>query len=369
MNTPSQTGSMELSIVVPTFNERSNILELLSRLQSTLGALEWEVLFVDDDSPDGTADFARNVAQSDRRVRVLHRVGRRGLSSACIEGMLASSAPIIAVMDADLQHDESRLPLMLQRIQQQADIVVATRYAAGGGIGDWDATRAGMSRIATVLGRYVVRQHVSDPMSGFFMLRRAVLDETVHGLSGLGFKILLDILATAKRPLQIVEVPFTFRPRHSGESKLDSVAVWDYLMLLLDKKVGAYVPARFVMFALVGLAGTVVHMLVLASSMAITRENFLASQAAATASAMVFNYAVNNALTYRDKRLRGWRWLRGLVSFVALCGIGAIANVGVANYFFVSETPWAAAALAGIAVGAVWNFAITQIYTWGQSGR
>lgn len=359
--------SLRLSIVVPTFNEKSNITELLKRIEQALGPNNWEVIFVDDDSPDGTAAYVREIGRKDSRVRSLHRIGRRGLSSACIEGMLASSAPCIAVMDADLQHDEAKLPAMLEAIEQSgADMALATRYAAGGSTGTWDATRAGMSRFATVLSSYVLRQPVSDPMSGFFMLRRTVLDNTVRGLSALGFKILLDILATSRGGLKIVEVPYTFRNRHSGESKLDGSALWDFAMLLADKTVGRYVPVRFISFSIVGGLGVFVHMAVLSGSLKLAGLPFVQSQALATGAAMVFNFAINNLLTYRDQRLRGLKWWTGLATFVAACSIGAVANVGVANYLFLGDTQWALAALAGVAVGAVWNYAVTQIYTWGR---
>ena len=360
------TAPLRLSVVIPTFNESSNIHELLRRLRATLDH-GWEVIFVDDDSPDGTAAVVRECARHDRRVRVLQRIGRRGLSSACIEGMLAASAPIIAVMDADLQHDETKLPLMLEAVENDAaDLAIGSRYIEGGSTKGWDATRAGMSRFATVLSHTVMRQAVSDPMSGFFMLRRAVIDETVRGLSALGFKILLDILATSQRPLKVVEIPYVFRNRFSGESKLDSVALWDFGMLLADKMIGKYVPVRFVMFAIVGVAGVAVHMATLSIALQGLALPFLASQATATGTAMVFNFAVNNVLTYRDARLRGWRWWRGLASFVVACSVGAVANVGVANYLFLEQTQWAAAALAGVAVGAVWNYTVTQLYTWGR---
>ena len=363
-------GMLRLSVVVPTFNEKSNVRELLNRTEAALGPEGWEMIFVDDDSPDGTASLVRDTARSDYRVRILQRIGRRGLSSACIEGMLASSAPVIAVIDADLQHDETRLPVMLAAIESgRAEIAVGTRYAEGGSTGEWNQVRAGMSRLATILSRTVMRQAVSDPMSGFFMLTRPLLDETVRGLSGLGFKILLDILATSPRPLKLVEVPYTFRERFSGESKLDSVALWDFGMLLADKMIGRYVPVRFVMFAMVGGLGVFVHMLILMGSLKGLGLAFITSQSIATGAAMVFNFAVNNLLTYRDRRLRGWRWLVGLASFVAACSIGAAANVGVANYLFLERTQWALAALAGVAVGAVWNYTVTQIYTWGGGGK
>ena len=363
-------SGLELSVVVPTFNESANVHELLRRLGSVLGDSGWEVIFVDDDSPDETASSVRSIARVDPRVRCVQRIGRRGLSSACIEGMLASSAPIIAVMDADLQHDESVLPRMLDLLKDgAADLVIGTRYAQGGSTGDWDARRVGLSRLATRVGRRVLKRDISDPMSGFFMMRREVLDASVRRLSGIGFKILLDILASAPPGLRIAEVPFTFRSRFAGESKLDELVVWEYGMLLADKTIGRYVPVRFLAFAVVGGLGVFVHMAALTLLLKGLGLGFTAAQSAATATAMVFNFAVNNVLTYRDRRLSGWAWWRGLASFMLACSVGALANVGIATYLFGFETTWFLAALAGVLVGAVWNFAVTQLYTWGRKAR
>ena len=255
---------LRLSIVVPTFNESQNVPELLHRLEATLGVTGWEVIFVDDDSPDSTSIQVRNIARVDPRVHCIQRVGRRGLSSACIEGMLATSAPTIAIMDADLQHDETVLPKMLVEIEQGgADLAIGTRYAAGGSTGNWNGSRKAMSHLATVMSRVILRQPVSDPMSGFFMLQRTVLDSTVRNLSGLGFKILLDILATTRQPLRIAEVPYCFRDRFAGESKLDEMVIWEYGMLLADKAIGRFVPVRFLTFSIVGGLGIFLHMAIL----------------------------------------------------------------------------------------------------------
>jgi dolichol-phosphate mannosyltransferase len=362
---------LRMSVVVPTFNESQNVPELLHRLEATLGATRWEVVFVDDDSPDGTAALVRRIALADSRVRCLQRIGRRGLSSACIEGMLAASAPIIAVMDADLQHDEAVLPKMLQEIEQHgADVAIATRYALGGSAGSWNESRKAMSRLATAASRAILTQPVSDPMSGFFMMRREVLETTSRKLSGLGFKILLDILATAKdKSIRIAEVPYRFRDRFAGESKLDEMVIWEYGMLLADKTIGRFVPVRFLTFSLIGGLGVVVHMAVLTLVLKGLAFEFTMAQSVATATAMIFNFALNNVLTYRDRRLRGWEWLKGLVTFMAACSVGAVANVGIATYLYGNRTQWVFAALAGVLVGAVWNYAVTQLYTWGKAGR
>ena len=365
-----KSQTVELTIVVPTFNERDNVLEVVQRLDSCLRGYAWEVIFIDDDSPDGTADRIREMARQDRRIRCIQRIGRRGLSSACTEGMLASSAPYLAVMDADCQHDETALPRMVELLKAgEADIVVGSRYVDGGGIGNWNASRAKMSRFATRLSRLVIKQDLSDPMSGFFAFRGDVLNPAVRNLSNLGFKILLDLLASSPRPLRLKEVPYEFRTRHAGESKLDNQAMWDYLMLLLDKLVGHIVPVRFIAFGLVGAVGVVLHFAILTTLFRWMGLPFAVSQASATIAAMISNFALNNALTFRDMRLKGWRWARGLALFVLVCGIGALANVGIASYLFTRNRMWVLAALAGIVVGAVWNYAMSAMYTWGKKIR
>jgi dolichol-phosphate mannosyltransferase len=361
---PLRTGA-ELSVIVPTFNERENIPELIARLAASLGDRSWEVVFVDDDSPDGTAGLVREHAAADSRVRCLQRIGRRGLSSACVEGMLATTAPYLAVIDADLQHDERLLPQMLDVLKQgDTDIVVASRYAPGGDIGDLDARRARMSRVAVRLSRVLVPAELTDPMSGFFMMRRSVLDGSVHKLSAIGFKILADVFASFPQPLRFKELPYRFGVRRAGESKLDSVTAWDYLMLLLDKTMGRWIPVRFLAFSIVGAMGVAVHFGALTLVFQGLNRGFVAGQAVATLCAMTFNYAVNNVLTYRDMRLRGWRWLGGWVSFVLACSVGGVANLGVASTIYSLGRGWFPAAIAGILVGAVWNYAVTTIFTW-----
>jgi dolichol-phosphate mannosyltransferase len=364
-------GGVELSIVVPTFNERGNVAELVRRLEGVLGGRSWEVIFVDDDSPDGTADVVLELGRADRRVRCIRRIGRRGLSSACIEGMLASTAPYLALMDADLQHDETLLPRMLDAMKAGAvDIVVGSRYLMPGGLADWQGSRVRISRAATRLSRLVLQSDLTDPMSGFFMIRREAFAERVRALSGIGFKLLLDLFASSGQPLRHLEMPYRFRGRHSGQSKLDTQVVWEYLMLLLEKLVGRIVPVRFVAFAMVGGLGVGNHLAIVWLLFRGLHVGFAVSQAAATIIAITINFTLNNILTYRDMRLRGWNWLRGWLSFALACGVGAIANVGIASYLFESsQTTWMPAALAGIVVGAVWNYAVTAVYTWHKPAR
>ncbi|MGN7613668.1 glycosyltransferase [Magnetococcales bacterium HHB-1] len=356
----------ELSLIIPSFNEADNVEELIQRVAETLKDYAWEIIYVDDHSPDKTAEKVRKIGQKDPRIRCIHRIGRRGLSSACVEGMLSSSAPYVAVMDADLQHDERILPQMLEILKKdQADIVIGTRYAKGGSVGEWAQSRINISRYATKLSQKVLKVDVSDPMSGFFMMRHQAMRRCVeNGVSALGFKILLDLLASSPEPLRVEEVPFVFRTRHAGESKLDTTVAWEYFLLLLDKWIGHIVPVRFITFSLIGGFGALVHLLTLWFGHYLLEHTFFISNIIATLVAMTSNFLLNNLLTYRDVRLHGWSLLKGWISFVLSCSIGAIANVGIANYLFNSEFFWVSAAIAGILVGAVWNYAVTAVYTW-----
>lgn len=357
----------ELAVIVPTYQEAAMVDEVVRRVEAVLLGIDWELIFVDDDSPDGTSDRVRAIARQDPRVRLVQRIGRRGLSSACIEGMLSTSAPFLAVMDGDLQHDETLLPRMLDVIKaENLDIVVGSRYVSGGGMGEWNARRQSMSRFATRIGRHLIHADLQDPMSGFFLVRATVIQGCVRRLSGVGFKILLDIFAEAEQPLRFRELPFTFRPREAGSSKLDNAVLWEYLLMLTQKLIGPVIPVRFIAFSAIGGLGVFVHMAVLWPMLTLLGPGaFLIGQTAATLVAMTSNFFLNNILTYRDMRLRGRQLIWGWLSFVAACSVGALANVGIANYLFQGgHSGWFLSALAGILVGAVWNYAVTAVYTW-----
>jgi dolichol-phosphate mannosyltransferase len=360
----------DLAVIVPTLNEKDNIEPLLARLGEALAGIAWEAVFVDDDSQDGTAALLLHLQAARPRVRVIRRIGRRGLSSACIEGMLATGAPFLAVIDADLQHDESILPRMLETLREgDLDIVVGTRFAEGGSVGAFSGRRLLLSRLGRLLSRTISRAELSDPMSGFFVLRRSFFEETVRGLSGQGFKILLDLFASAPRPVRFAEVPFTFRPRHSGQSKLSALVVLEYVVLVSDKLFGPAVPPRFVVFSLVGLLGLLVHLAVLALAHKALLVPFYGAQVIATFTAMTVNFNLNNRLTWRDRPLTGAGLIYGHLSFYAVCGIGAIANFQVAEMLHEHRVPWLLAGLVGALISSVWNYGVSSIVTWRQRAR
>jgi len=354
-----------LTIVIPTLNERDNIEPLVELLMVTLREVTWEAIFVDDDSRDGTSEHVRVLARSNPRIRCLQRIGRRGLATACIEGILASASPYVAVMDADLQHDERLLPEMLRTLESgAADLVVGSRYAAGGGFGDFSRRRARLSGLGTRLARLVCKAEVADPLSGFFMCRREVFEQALRRMSGQGFKVLLDLLASSREPVRVRELPYSFRQRQHGESKLDTMIAWEFGMLLADKLIGHIVPVRFALFAMIGAFGLLVHLATLWISLNLVGLGFAPAQSVATIVAMTSNFFFNNQFTYRDQRLRGPSLLGGLAIFYLICGVGAVANVGVASYAFTSSHTWWLAGVAGAVVGSVWNFAMSSVFTW-----
>ena len=355
----------ELTVVVPTFNERTNVPLLVARLQRTLDGIDWEVIFVDDNSPDGTAAAVRALGETDARVRCIRRIGRRGLAGACLEGMLASQARFVAVMDADLQHDETLLAAMLARLRPgDVDLAVASRYADAGSAEGLAGRRASYSRWSTDLARRLLRVELSDPMSGFFMLRRGAVEELAPALSSQGFKILLDIVATARGSLRIAELPYVFRERQHGESKLDARIVLDFFALLLGKLTHDAVSFRFLMYCLVGLTGVFVHMAALAVAFDLGGLAFARAQTAATVLAIAWNFVLNNALTYRDQRLAGWAFVTGLLRFEVICAIGAISNVGLAAWIYGYDPRWWIAGLGGALMGAVWTYVVSAAFVW-----
>ena len=375
--------SLQLAIILPTLNERKNLRRLVDRLDAALSGIGWEAIFVDDNSPDGTSDEARAISLVDPRVRVIQRIGRRGLASAAIEGMCATAAPVVAVMDADHQHDPVLLPGMLAAINSgEYDLAYASRFAEGASTEAWGRPdRVKASGFANAIARKVTGVDLTDPMSGYFMLRAETLRADAARLSGVGFKILLDILATVEQPLRVKEFPLTFAARAEGESKLDRTVVFEFLIGLYDKWLGRIIPTRFALFGTVGAMGAVLHMTVLAlvlhlfgAKFAVSHypkeTAFIVGQTVAATTAMTFNFVLNNELTYADKRLRGFLPLfNGWAKFAFTCLFGMLANIGVSTALVrVGFHPYPSA-IAGIILASVWNFALSSKFVWGKYGN
>ncbi len=363
--------SADLSVVVPTFNEYENIPLIIESVSGALDGVEWELIIVDDNSPDETADRVKHFAKKDPRIRCIRRVNRRGLSSASMEGILASSATCVAVMDADLQHDESLLKDMYEKIiGDEADIIIGSRYISQGSTGEGlSKFRVFVSKVATLLGRTILKTNVSDPMSGYFMIRRESFEHQMDQLSGRGFKILLDLLASVPDSTRILELPYVMRQRETGESKLDAMVVSEYYVLILDKLVGRYIPVRFLMFVTVGLFGVLVHAAILTLVHKNMGLDFPIAQIIGTIVAMTSNFLINNRFTYRDMRLTGNGFWYGLFSFYLACSVGALVNIQLSSFMFSNGVYWLLAGITGAFVGAIWNYAMTATFTWRKHSK
>lgn len=362
---PEASGALELSIVVPTFNERENVIPLLERLRVALAGTIYEVVFVDDDSPDGTAELVREIGRTEPRVRVIQRIGRRGLASAGLEGMLSSSAAYLAMMDADLQHDESLLPRMLEKIRAgDYDLVIGSRNIEGGGMGEFTRERVTLSQWGRRVSKLASKHELSDPMSGYFMLTRKFFAEVMRRTTGVGFKILLDLVASSPRPVRFAELPYVFRPRQRGRSKLDVNVAMEYLYLILDKLAGGWIPTRFLLFCMVGIGGTAVYLATVGLLYRGLHLSYSVALLAAIAVAMVGNFAINNVFTYSDRRRRGWGFFTGLLLFCAACSVGGLCNYALAQLLRNSGIWWPLASICGLAVASVWNYGATAIVTW-----
>jgi dolichol-phosphate mannosyltransferase len=301
-------------------------------------------------------------------VRVLQRVNRRGLASAVIEGMMASAAPYLAVIDGDMQHDESVLPAMLSQLKaERLDIVIGTRNKGVGSMGSFSAQRVRLSNLGRRLSALLSHTDTSDPMSGFFLVTRAYLEEVVRSLSSVGFKVLLDLLASAERPVRFGEVGYTFRNRKFGESKLSFAVCLEYFELVLDKLIGDWIPVRYAFFGLVGAVGMVAQIVLVRWLNHFLP--FLTSQTVGSVIVMILNYFLNNRLTFRARRLRGSAWAWGLLSFMAACSIGLFLNLNIVEGLRRFGAPWGVSSLFGVVAGSVWNYGVSSMVVWRVNRR
>jgi len=359
-----------VSIIVPTYQESANIPILFERLKVTLDGLPWEMIVVDDDSPDGTSNVAFALAANDRRLRCLRRVNRSGLAGAVIEGWMASSADFVAVIDGDLQHDESILRVMHGILAKgAANLVIGARLRKESS-GSLSPARQRLSDIGAWFFRRIGGTAVTDPMSGFFMIRREIVSRLAPRLSPDGFKILADILLSAGGGLEVAEVPYGFRKRNAGESKLTPLVGIDFLGLVVHHLTAGILPIRFVLFAMIGAVGLVVHIAALSAVVEwLNMLTFDSGQLIATLVAMASNFILNNEITYRAYRYRGPGLIAGFVAFALGCSVGAIANIDVASWLYKANQTWWIAGLAGALLSVVWNYAVSTNLIWRPARR
>ncbi len=365
---------MRVSVVLPTYNEAPNLPELVPKIVETLQGIRHEVILVDDDSPDGTWRVAEKLGDRFAEVRLVRRIGRRGLASAVIEGFLAAKGAVLVAADADGQHDFRLLTELLSAVEgDAADLAVASRYVPGGSVGDWDERRQALSRFATRLAQRLCRVPVTDPLSGFFAVSRSTFTAALPHLNPVGFKILLDLLVHLPPGARVCEVPLRFGSRRHGTSKLSRLVQLQFLEFIYDVTLGRRVPLTLVKYCVVGALGVIVNTLAFLAVSAMlgpvaqdTLHGFSIAVIVATEAAIVFNFILNNAWTFSLARLSGARVVAGFLLYNAACALGALANVAVSGLLFSRGWPRGAAVVAGALVGAGWNYTMSRLATWKQ---
>jgi len=364
-------SSLVLSLVLPTYNEAKNIPELLPALEEALSDIPFEIIIVDDDSPDETWRIARELSQDKDNVHVIRRIDKKGLSSAVIDGFLSAKGDVFAVMDADGQHDMKLLPQLYSSVREGNGFAIGSRYMEGGSTGDWDERRRFISRAATRMALFVCKVKVSDPMSGFFAVDRRVFEDSLERLNPKGFKILLDLLVHAPEGTTAKEIPFTFGLRLHGESKLSWKVQIDFLEYLYDVTIGRFIPLTFVKFCMVGTLGVGVHMSayiffsnIIAGGEELTVGGFSLAVLGAVEIAILFNFTLNNLWTFANQKLKGRGALKGFVKYNIACSFGALVNWAVSASLFKNGWAELLAVFLGALAGVVWNYSVNRMFTW-----
>ena len=356
-----------LSIVIPTFNEKDNIIIILEELKKVLKSISHEIIFVDDNSPDGTSAVVKDCMKKSSKIRLIHRIGRRGLAGAVIEGIFAANADIVAVMDCDLQHDENKLLDMINLFSKNSslDIVIGSRFTETGEISEkaFSKIRELGSKATTFIIKKVLNITSTDPLSGFFMVKKESFLKSSENLQTQGFKVLADFLATSGKNIQIKEIGYRFKNRIAGESKMSFLTTLELIGLVLSQILKGKVSIRFILFCMVGLSGIFVQLLITGLVMLLINQ-FPTSQTFGIIAAMTSNYFLNNIITFQERKLKSLDLIRGLFSFYLICSLGAFTNIAIATYIFSFSSNWLISSFIGACFGAVWNFTLSSIFTW-----
>ena len=356
-----------VSIVIPTYNEKDNIPKILEKLNKVLNKIAHEIIFVDDNSPDGTSTEIKSRIQKSSKIRLIHRIGRKGLAGAVIEGVLAANSDLVAVMDCDLQHDETKLLDMVNLFSKNTslDIVIGSRFTETGEISEkaFSKMRELGSKATTFIIKKILNIESTDPLSGFFMVKKETFLKSSENLQTQGFKVLADFLATTGKKINIEEIGYQFKNRIAGESKMSFLTALELIGLIFSQIFKGRVSIRFILFCMVGLSGIFVQLFITGLAMILINQ-FPTSQTLGIIAAMTSNYFLNNIITFQERKLKSLDLFRGLISFYLICSLGAFTNIAIATYVFAFSSNWLISSFIGAIFGAVWNFTLTSIFTW-----
>ena len=362
-----QLSKPTLSIVIPTYNEKDNVIIILEELKKVLKSISHEIIFVDDNSPDGTSAVVKDCMKKSSKIRLIHRIGRKGLAGAVIEGIFSANADIVAVMDCDLQHDETKLLDMINLFSKNnsLDLVIGSRFTETGEISEkaFSKIRKLGSKATTLIIKKVLNITSTDPLSGFFMVKKESFLKSSENLQTQGFKVLADFLATSGKNIEIKEIGYRFKNRLAGESKMSFLTILELIGLVLSQILKGRVSIRFILFCMVGLSGIFVQLLITGLVMLLINQ-FPTSQTFGIIAAMTSNYFLNNIITFQERKLKSLDLIRGLFSFYLICSLGAFTNIAIATYIFSFSSNWLISSFIGACFGAVWNFTLSSIFTW-----
>jgi len=358
-----------ISVIIPTYNEYKNLPNILDQLLNLETIFEKEIIIVDDNSSDGTQNLARSYSQNDRRIRLISRLGRSGLSSAIKEGCLCASGDLIVIMDADGQHEPKSILNGLKKFDNKnIDITIGSRFLDESIIKGLSSKRESGSSIANFLARFTLHSRykkLTDYMTGFIILKRNSCIKYIEKIDVNGFKFLYELLSLSKGKLTVIEIPLVFGFREFGQSKLDLAVIWDFLISLIHNFFGRIIPRRAFSFALVGLIGVFVQMFVIYFLLWVTDFDFEKVLPIGVILAATSNYTINNILTFRSNKLSGKNFYFGLFKFLLVASLPIIANIGVVNLFYkqLSSNTFSAQ-IAGILVVFIWNYAASSRVVW-----
>ena len=361
-----------ISIIIPTFNEVKNIKDLIVHLMLLLINFDYEIIVVDDDSPDGTAEEINQLMKTNKKIHLINRIGRSGLSSAIKEGLIFAKGEYSVVLDGDGQHDPNCVLEMIGEIKKSKfDIIVGSRFLKKSKLTGLSEERSLSSKLANKIARISLPKkysNLTDYLSGCFCLKNKKTNNLVRRIEINGFKFLYELLAISKGNLLIKEIPLFFKERNYGQSKLDLAVVWDFLISILHNFGFRILPRRAISFGLVGISGVFVQLLITLILTKIILLDFKSALPFSVVCAASSNFLINNMLTFRTNRLRNFALIRGLLKFLLVASLPVIANVGIASavYLYIS-TDTLIAQLAGIAIVYAWNYLASSLFVWNNS--